>query len=225
LVTYADDPEEDKPKTKQISENKQENLTFVDDPNPGVPSLEKTTDIKALTEEQRDDWTDSIKSTHEALIKKYSIARVCEIHVKQGYDEENDIDIWTTKKYKYHALTIGEKKQLNDLNASIADIEKQVYDRVDAIRLAAENTKDASKLRKKVLDIVREQTVSENKNMSYHDLVDRRVEYQAKAMWLYFRCPEEIYITSSVSDVALALDVAQFIENNPHPLGTGAGIS
>jgi hypothetical protein len=222
------DNDNDKDKEKhKVSKNNQENLTFIDDPNPGIPSIEKeyAVELKPLSEEERSIWTENIKSTHEALIKKYSYARVCEIHVKQGYDESAEMDIWITKKYKYHALTIGEKHELNDMNASIADIERDSYKRLDVIQNIIATIKDASKLRQKIQDALRDQQAADTSNPSYHDLVDRRIEYQEKAMWLYFRCPAEIYRTSSVSDIALALDVSQFIESNPHPLRTGAGIS
>lgn len=212
-------------KVNKVSKNNQENLTFIDnDPNPTIPSVEKSSIGRRnpLTPAEAQIWTDHLRGIRDGLIKDFATAKKCEVNIKSGYDEDNDIDIWAPKKFKYHSLTVGEKHELNDLNAEIANIERDVYKRLDIIQQALETIKDPGKLKDKIKAALREQErAEESSNPSYHDLVNKRVEYQEKAMWQYFRMPKELYLSSSISDVLLALQVAEFIETNTYPLDHG----
>lgn len=179
-----------------------------------VPSVQRSTNVKPLTDEERKDWTDYLQGQKDALVKLYSMKQEVPIYIKIGENDDGS-DVWKPKPFKYHRITMGEQRQYNRLRAKVADLEYLYSNKIQVITQLINTVRDNAQLRTKIQEaLAYEQERQDRKSQTYNDLMDARYEWYQFGMNRYYRVSKEDFENASVTDFGLALDVADFNEKN-----------
>ena len=179
-----------------------------------VPSVQRLSNVKPLTTEERKDWTEYLQGQKDALVKLYSMKQEVPIYIKVG-EKDDGTDIWKPKPFRYHRITMGEQRQYNRLRAKVADLEYLYSNKVQVIAQIMNTVRDNSELRTKIQEaLAYEQERQDRKSQTYNDLMDARYEWYQYGMNRYYRISKEDFENASVTDFGLALDVADFNEKN-----------
>jgi hypothetical protein len=179
-----------------------------------VPSVQRSTNVKPLTDEERKDWTDYLQGQKDALVKLYSMKQEVPIYIKIS-EKEDGTDVWKPKPFKYHRITMGEQRQYNRLRAKVADLEYLYSNKIQVITQLINTVRDNAQLRTKIQEaLAYEQERQDRKSQTYNDLMDARYEWYQFGMNRYYRVSKEDFENASVTDFGLALDVADFNEKN-----------